>query len=129
MLVAHWLTTEDNLLRRPSTLAASVLAIPLGIASGLTLAGNAWGPFLYGAGLFVVLYRLFESMSLEGRLAKATIWVGMNSLVLFIIHQPIVDVLMPGGVAGPIRVLGGLAVALLATLIVGTHSFVDRHWG
>ncbi len=117
MLVAHWLTADDNLLRRPSTLAVSVLAIPLGIASGLTLVGNAWGPFLYGAGLFVVLYRIFAPMSLEGRLAKATIWVGMNSLILFIIHQPIVYVFMPGGVAGPIRVLGGLVVALFVSLI------------
>lgn len=117
MIVAHWLTAEDNPLRRASTLGLSVLAIPLGIASGLTLAGNAWGPFLYGAGLFVVLYRIFDPMPLQGRLAKATIWVGMNSLVLFIIHQPIVIVFMPGGVAGPIRVVGGLAISLLVTLI------------
>ncbi len=119
MLVAHWLTADHNSLRRPQVLVASVIAIPLGIASSLTLVGNAWGPFIFGAGLFVVLYRLLVDRMIGGRFVDAGVWVGRHSLALFIVHQPIVFVLMPGGVAGPGRVIGGLIVAALVTIVAG----------
>ncbi len=119
MVVAHWLTAADNPLRRTSAVLAAVVAIPIGVASGLFLIGNAWGPFLFGAGLFVLIYRLFVDRPLQGRIATRTIWVGRHSLTLFIVHQPIYFVLMPGGMAGPARVLGAFVVATVITVIAG----------
>ena len=117
MLVAHWLSRPDNVLRRQGILAAALLAIPVGIGSSLTLIGNAWGPFLYGAGVFVVLYRWLADRKLEGRVASASFWTGRHSLSLFIVHQPVVFVLLPGGVAGPARVVGGLLVAAAVSVV------------
>lgn len=119
MLVAHWLSAKTNPLRSPQALAAGLLSIPIGIGSSLYLAGNAWGPFLYGAGVFVVLYRLLADRQLSGRLVEGGVWIGRHSLALFVVHQPVVFVLMPGGMAGPGRVIGGLAIAVIATVVAG----------
>ncbi len=134
MLVAVWLTADVNPMRHGWAIPASFLAIALGIASGLTLVGNAWGPFLFGAGLFVVLYRLFANRALAGRTSSAVVWVGRHSLSLFIVHQPVFFVLMPGGMAGPVRVVGGFVVGMAVTLVGAVVlerivEFLRRQWG
>ncbi len=116
MLAAHWLTGE-NRLRSAAALSAALVAIPVGVVSGLYLSGNAWGPLVYGAGSFVVLYRIFESRNLTGRLGRSAVWTGRHSLSLFIVHQPVYFVLMPGGFAGPARVLGAFVVAGALTVV------------
>ena len=133
MLAACWLTSEDNPLRGRAAIPVSLLAIAVGIVSGLYLIGNAWGPFLYGAGVFVVIYRVFSERALTGRIAAAGVWVGRHSLALFIVHQPVFQIVMPGGMAGPARVIGGFVIAVAGTL-VGTvilERIVDvlkRRW-
>jgi len=133
MLVAVWLTAETNPLRHRWTIPSSLLAIAVGVASGLYLVGNAWGPFLYGAGLFVILYRTLSDRELTGRVSSITVWVGLHSLSLFIVHQPAYQVLMPGGRAGPVRVLGGFVVATGAAVVgaIVLERIVDwlqRRW-
>ena len=133
MIVARWLTSSDNPLRRPAAVPAAVVAIPVGIVSSLYLAGNAWGPFLYGAGVFVLLYRLFADRPLDGRVAGWTTWVGKHSLSLFILHQPVYFVLMPGYLAGPARVIGAFIIASVLTIIGGVvlefiSDRVSRLW-
>jgi peptidoglycan/LPS O-acetylase OafA/YrhL len=126
MLVAVWLTRERNPLRTRWAVALSAIAVPVGIASSLTLAGNAWGPFLYGAGLFVLLYRWLAGRRLDGLIARGAGWIGRHSLSLFIVHQPAV-------VAGPVRVVGGL-VAAGAVTAVGAVCLewvvarAEEHW-
>ncbi len=117
MLVAVWLVSDKNLMQTRRALVGAAIAIPIGIASSLTLAGNAWGPFLFGAGLFVLLYRVLSPLNGRGRFAVGTEWVGRHSLALFIVHQPIFHILMPGGMAGPARVIGGFLVAAALTVV------------
>ena len=117
MLVAVWLAEERRPLRTGWALALSALAVPAGIASSLTLVGNAWGPFLYGAGLFMLLYWWLADRRLAGLTARGAGWIGRHSLSLFVVHQPIVIVILPGVVAGAIRVLGGLMAAAVVSAI------------
>ena len=117
MLVAVWLAEERRPLRSGWVLVLSVLAVPAGIASSLTLVGNAWGPFLYGAGLFMLLYWWLADRRLAGLTARGAGWIGRHSLSLFLVHQPIVIVILPGVVAGAIRVLGGLMAAAVVSAI------------
>jgi peptidoglycan/LPS O-acetylase OafA/YrhL len=124
MMAALWLAGAKSPLRNRWVLPAALVAIPIGLASSLTLVGNAWGPFLFGAGLFVVLYRVMAGLRLEGRVGRAGSWVGRHSLALFLVHQPILYVLVPGGMAGPARVLGGLAVAAALIVLAGV-TFED----
>jgi hypothetical protein len=69
--------------------------------------------------LFVVIYRIFSDRLLTGRMSSAAVWVGRHSLALFIVHQPVFQIVMPGGVAGPARVVGGFAVATALAIIGG----------
>ncbi len=117
MLIALWLTRGDNPLRTRTALALSAIAVPAGIASSLTLVGNAWGPFLFGAGLFILLYRWLADRHLSGRVAAGADWAGRHSLSLFLVNHPIIILLLPGAMAGPWRVLGGLALAVALTVI------------
>lgn len=113
MLAATWLGDRANPLGRWWALPVAAAAVPTGIASSLTLAGNAWGPFLFGAGLFVLLYRGLVHRSLAGAAARAAGWVGRHSLSLFLVHQPLLALLLPQEPGGPARVLGGLAGAAI----------------
>jgi len=67
----------------------------------------------------VLLYRWLVSRRLEGLLPRGAGWIGQHSLSLFMVHQPIIIVLLPVVVAGPVRVLGGLLMAVALTLIGG----------
>jgi len=104
--------------------ATAFLAIVVGHSLSLTYLGNTVSWLLPGLGIFVVLFGIFHSRLVQYGwftrwCALALDWLGRHSLAFFLVHHPIVFVLMPtgqGATAFP-GVLMRLALAIVLSLV------------
>lgn len=120
--LAAWLARDrarvDAWLRRPGTVALGALAW----LSGMGLSGTWWGmtaaPLLLGAGAFAVLYAALGGSAGRGgrggaaREPAALAWAGRHSYALFLVHHPLIMLLLERD--RPSVLGGALAVALMA---------------
>lgn len=121
--LAAWLARDrarvDAWLRRPGTVALGALAW----LAGMGLSGTWWGmtaaPLLLGAGAFAVLYAALGGCSGRGagggggaREPAALAWAGRHSYALFLVHHPLIMLLLERD--RPSVLGGALAVALMA---------------
>lgn len=95
-----------------------------GLLLALTLLGNTVAPLLLGASTFVLLVGSFHSAALRGPLARAGFWLGRHSYALFLIHQAIINGLIPAATPNTTaprlewESLASLLVALAATPVI-----------
>lgn len=121
--LAAWLARDragvDAWLRRPGTVALGALAW----LAGMGLSGTWWGmtaaPLLLGAGAFTVLYAALGGRAGRGagggggaREPAILAWAGRHSYALFLVHHPLIMLLLERD--RPSVLGGALAVALTA---------------
>jgi peptidoglycan/LPS O-acetylase OafA/YrhL len=104
-------------LRGAGPCALGALLFALGTALSLGRAGMVVAPLLTGAGALPLLIALScMSRGWERPLG----WLGRRSYGLYLAHQPLIMLLVPRGLErGPLRILGGMALALLCATLVG----------
>jgi peptidoglycan/LPS O-acetylase OafA/YrhL len=113
-----------RILRAPLALSAAFAALALGFGLSFTLAGMVVAPFLMGAGIFGLGYAAFARLSepdVFGRRRKpdALTWLGRHSYALYLVHQPLVNATLPAHDAALPRILGGLAAAIVGSVLAG----------
>lgn len=121
--MATWLfeapQATDQRLRSPASLLIAVLIYIGAVILSLTLAGMVVAPFLLGTSAFVVLYAILTQASrrLSARVLQPGVWTGQHSYSLYLVHNPWILVLVPYGLASPMRIIAGIIAALVATII------------
>ena len=111
--LASWCFQEPERTKRqlgsPVVLATAVLSVVVGLGSALTLVGNAISPFFLGAGCFVLLYHVLSGSRYRSAFGKSVLWIGRHSYSLMIVHQPLIQILLPRHATSAVRLYGGLA--------------------
>jgi peptidoglycan/LPS O-acetylase OafA/YrhL len=121
--LAAWLHRDPEKtavrLRSPATVLLALAAYVVGIALSLTLLGMIVAPFLLGMGAFALLYAAVAPLDrLAKRATAAGEWLGEHSYSLYLLHHPLILLLVPIGLAGSTRrTLLGVVTAAALTLI------------
>lgn len=129
-LAAWMIQTPQETRRRLSskiTLAGAFAVYALGTVFSLTWTGMVLALFMLGVGAFVLLYRLFDSfVERPGGLYLVPTWISQHTYSLYLVHQPIIDNLVPKGLV-PGTELETMAKALAAALLsVVTAIVLER---
>lgn len=131
-MLLHPVVTQKRL-HSPWTwiLAAAVYA--LGTLLSLTLPGMIIAPFCLGVGAFVLLYLLLDKLiPITPRLLLSPgVWVGQHSYSLFLVHHPVILMLVPFGVALSLQAAGRILLAVILTVVLalmleGSVGFVTQ---
>lgn len=132
MSLAAWLRQSperaDATLRswwaRSLALAACALYVPL----ALSRAGMAIAPALSGVAIFVLLYG-FAAQRLPGQALWG--WLSDRTYALYLLHQPVLIVLIPIPYTSPLAAFERLGLALIVglALAVGIERSVDLFFG
>ncbi len=132
--LAAWLYHEpvkvEQQLHKPVSwvLAAAVYALGLGLS--LTLPGMIFAPALLGASAFVLLYLLFDRLVplLPGWLLSPSLWVGKHTYSLYLVHHPVILVLISSGMLLSPSTLARILASIVLTVILALllEWFVDR---
>lgn len=122
MSLAVWLQRypeqTEHRLRSLAVVASAIGAYLVGTVLALTLLGMAVAPFILGISAFLLLYVLFTSRLFARGLGIGP-WIGRHTYSLFLMHHPFIMALVPIGLAAStLRIMGGIAGAVVATLVV-----------
>jgi peptidoglycan/LPS O-acetylase OafA/YrhL len=101
-------------LRAPRTALLGGGMLALGFAFSFTLGGMIAAPFLMGTGAFVLGY----AATAGGRKPGVLSWFGRHSYALYLVHQPLVHIALRAHDASLLRIIGGLAAALGASVVL-----------
>jgi lysophospholipase L1-like esterase len=119
--LAAWLYRSpeqaDRRLRARSTLLLAVLAYIVATILSLYLIGMTVAPFMLGASVFILIYALLNRASAPGHESRIGVWIGEHSYSLFLVHHPIILLLVPWGLASGSRVTLGFAGAVILTFV------------
>ncbi len=121
MAIAGWLHGSPGQTGRAPRRAFVLLAIAsyvLGAVLSLTLLGMSVAPFLLGAGAFVILWRLIIACGEGPRIvAQAWRWLGRHSYSLYLVHGPVIALLVPDGAPPTGRTFARTMLAIGLTLL------------
>lgn len=102
-----------RVLRSPATVGVAAAAIAVGFGLSFTLVGMSIAPCLMGAGTFALGY----SALADGRTRDTLAWFGRHSYALYLVHQSLVNEILPAGETHLTRILACLAAVLTASVI------------
>jgi len=125
----------DTRLRARSTLLLACVAYLLGTVLSLSLIGMTVAPVVLGVAAFVICYASLAHLR-PGRVGP-WVWIGRHSYALFLVHQPVISLLVPSdagalstalsiGAAIVLTVAGALLIERGADVVVGLGSGVGR---
>jgi peptidoglycan/LPS O-acetylase OafA/YrhL len=113
-LAAFWVSNArgvESALRAPATIALGAALFAAGTAASITLLGNAVAPLLATLGSFIVAYAL--ATAAPPGLASGLQWTGRHSYSLYLVHQPLIMLIVPAGLtAGGPRIVADVVLAL-----------------
>ena len=103
-------------------IAVALAAFLLGNGLALTLWGMTCALFLSGYGAFVLLERLLARRNRRGWGMRALAWIGKHSYTLYLVHHPLITLLVPEHQPAAARtwlnVVLAAALAVLAALVL-----------
>lgn len=94
-----------------------------GTLLSITWAGMTVAPFMVGVGIFGILYGILgNKKETSSPIAGVFTWVGRHSYSLYLVHHPILAILVP------IHALGGTLLSILGSIIgaIGLEKIVNR---
>ena len=106
-------------------LAIGTGSFGVGLASSFSLLGMTVGPALQGCGAFLILYSLFSRIAATSRFSLGD-WIGRHSLSLFLVHQPLVRLLIPEWGAGTKALPFAVRLCLVIVLSVLAAVLLER---
>jgi peptidoglycan/LPS O-acetylase OafA/YrhL/lysophospholipase L1-like esterase len=112
-------TTGPALRSVPLLIGAAAVYV-VGTLLSLSLLGMSVAPLFLGGASFVLLHALLLPSERSSSFpVRAVRWVGTHSYALYLVHQPLIQGLVPGGIdaAGPTRIVAGIAAAVVATIV------------
>lgn len=111
-------------IRSPGSVSLGVAVYALGTLLSFTLPGMAIAPLLTSAGAFLVLVAIFSAFEPAAWLT----WVGRHSYSLYLMHYPVMVLLVPVGLtAGAFRIVADVCLMLLVTPALAV--FLERAVG
>ena len=131
-------SVHQSLMSVKTTLACS-FGYAFAVAISVTLSGMVVAPFLGGVSVFVVFYRFTNSVFFThgwfSRWIHPVIqWIGQHSLALYLVHHPIVFLLIPDGSQSVswiqllFRVVFVIAASVGATLFLEWLASTATQW-
>lgn len=107
----------QHALRSRVAIASAVLVYVVGTALSFGLVGMAAAPFLLGTSTFFLLWSCFRRFGAGNR---ALSWTGRHSYSIFLVHHPVLLMLVPAGrghgLSGVARLVVGLGVTVVLAL-------------
>ena len=105
----------------------SIVVYAGGIYLSLSLLGMIFAPFLLGVSVFVFLYLALNKLLpvFPRWLQASTEWIGRHSYSLYLIHHPVILVLIPYGAVISIGMFGRVTLAFILMLVMG----LALEWG
>ena len=102
------------------TLLIALVVYIFGFVLGLTLPGIIIAPFLLGVGAFLFLYGLLERLIpiLPRWLLSPGLWTGRHTYSLYLMHHPVILVLIPFGALLSVQVVARIILAVVLTVLL-----------
>lgn len=105
--------------RAPTTVILAAAAWAIGMGASAFLLGNGVALVLLGAGAFILVFALLHATVVHSALAMPGVhFLSKHSYAIFLIHFPIIVLLVPHGTPVGPRLLLLAAAAFTATLVV-----------
>ena len=129
--LAAWLFSQPETtakrLRSPLTWILVFALYILGTFLSLTLLGMTFAPFCLGVAAFIFLYLILNKLIsvLPPWCFTPGKWVGEHSYSLFLIHDPVIQLLVPSGIALSLLTTGRIFVSIILTLIIAVFLEVS----
>jgi hypothetical protein len=128
-LAAYWVSNTrdvESRLRAPATIALGAALFVTGTAASITLLGTAVAPLLSTTGSFIIAYAI--ACAVPARVSGGLQWTGKHSYSLYLVHQPLVTLIVPAGLtAGWPRIGADVVLALgMAVLMALALEAVAR---
>ncbi len=124
--LAYWFYQSkekaDQSLRSFSVILLGILTYALGMVLSLFLLGMTFAPFLLGVGVFILFYNILKRWKIGGKIGE---WIGQHSYSLYLIHHPIIILVVPLGITGLVKMGMNALLAAGLTLVVA----VSLEWG
>jgi peptidoglycan/LPS O-acetylase OafA/YrhL len=122
--LAAWLFSQPDSatqrLRNPITLLSAIALYILGTFLSLTLFGMTFAPFCLGVAAFIFLYRLFIRLIpiIPNWWISIGRWIGEHSYSIYLIHHPILLLLVPTGIAFFLPTAGRILAFIIISLVL-----------
>ncbi len=124
--LALWLYRDpertDRFLRLPLTLIIAAIIYIIGVFLSLTLLGMAIAPFLVGVGSFILLYGALGGNQTPHQVVGQ--WVGQHSYSIYLVHQPLILLLVEANAITWRSLLATIAAAFLTMIVAISLEFL-----
>lgn len=108
----------DRFLISPLSIYGAVILYLLGTALSLTLSGIIFAPLLLAVGTFVIFYFIFRRVANpNNNLVKPTLWIGRQSYSLYLIHHPVILLMIPNEITNILNLSVATAGSFVITVI------------